>query len=293
MKDEEVIILDFPNCLEREAPESFQVASKAIKEILEVIAGQDYSSLAKRSPGLLGFDWKVYISCSIIRMVRVLNILSKRGVDKGSVLDFGSYFGNFSLMCREAGFCVDAVDSYKGYEGAFSSIEKLLQEKGVGVLDFDNVAYDLTGIRSDRYDVVLCMGVIEHIPHTPRMVLNAINRTLKPGGLLIMDTPNLGYLYNRQKLDRGESIFPPVSSQYFTELPFEGHHREYTVAEIEWMLGQLSHEKISIETFHFSVYSLSELRGKDLENYRIMEKDASCRELVLTVSSKPGEKEKI
>jgi 2-polyprenyl-3-methyl-5-hydroxy-6-metoxy-1,4-benzoquinol methylase len=282
----EIITLDFPACIEREFPEVFPLAWAAIEQVQAAIKEANFSPLERHSPGLKGFDWGIYLRCSVVRMVRVLSVLSQRGVTAGHLLDCGAYFGNFSLMCASEGYQVDALDSYKGYEQALSGVTTLLHNSGIQVIDFDEVGYDLHQIQPQTYDIVLCMGVIEHIPHTPRLLLESLNRVLKPGGLLVIDTPNLAYLYNRQKLARGESIFCPISLQYFTELPFEGHHREYTLAEVEWMLEQIGHTDIYTETFNYSVYGLSILQGHDLDNYKIMRADPESREIIMTVSRK-------
>jgi SAM-dependent methyltransferase len=129
--------------------------------------------------------------------------------------------------------------------------------------------------------------VVEHIPHTPRPLLESIDRLLAPGGVLVMDTPNLAYLYNRLKLSRGESIMAPLRSQYYTELPFEGHHREYTEDEVRWMLEQLGHEDVAITTFNYSIYGLESVSGDDLINLRRMEADPALREIILSRSRKP------
>jgi 2-polyprenyl-3-methyl-5-hydroxy-6-metoxy-1,4-benzoquinol methylase len=282
----EIITLDFPACIEREFPQAFSPAWVAVEQVLAAIKEAKFSPLERHSPGLKGFDWEIYLRCSVVRMVRVLSALSQRGVTAGNLLDCGAYFGNFSLMCASEGYQVDALDSYKGYEQALSGVTNLLYNSGIKVIDFDEVGYDLHQIHSQTYDIVLCMGVIEHIPHTPRLLLESLNRVLKPGGLLVIDTPNLAYLYNRQKLARGESIFCPISLQYFTELPFEGHHREYTLAEVKWMLEQIGHTNIYTETFNYSVYGLSILQGHDLDNYKIMMAEPESREIIMTVSRK-------
>ena len=128
------------------------------------------------------------------------------------------------------------------------------------------------------------MGVIEHIPHTPRPFLLALNETVKRGGWLLLDTPNLAYLYTRLRLERGESIFCPLPAQWGTAIPFEGHHREYTISEITWMLEQLHHDPVEIETFNYSYLALSVLQGADLENHRRMEADPTMREIIFSVS---------
>ncbi|NEP09859.1 MAG: class I SAM-dependent methyltransferase [Symploca sp. SIO2C1] len=282
----ETILLDFPACIERDFPQEFPLAWEACEQILTATKGADFSPLERHSPGLKGFDWESYIRLSVIRMVRVLANLSEQGVSKGRLLDLGAYFGNFSLMCSKAGYQVDALDGYGAYGEALKSVTQLLSTSDVQVLDFDEVGYELQELEPETYDVVLCMGVIEHIPHTPRLLLASLNQVLKPGGLLVLDTPNLAYLYNRQKLARGESIFPPISLQYFTEIPFEGHHREYTRSEIEWLLNTIGHQDIRCSLFNYSIYGLSVLQGTDLDNYKTMLAMPDNRELILTVSRK-------
>src|SRR5213083_1809737 len=83
------------------------------RRILTAIAGSDFTSLARRSPALAGFDWLGYLRCSLARMVHAAAALRRRGVVSGRLLDYGSYFGNFALMFARSGFSVDAVDSYR------------------------------------------------------------------------------------------------------------------------------------------------------------------------------------
>jgi 2-polyprenyl-3-methyl-5-hydroxy-6-metoxy-1,4-benzoquinol methylase len=277
-----VIDLEFPVAIERAYPREFAIAWTVIEEITAALPGVDFAALERRSPALRGYDWANYLRCSVARMVRVLRAL--RPLASGArVLDLGSYFGNFALMCRRAGYAVDAVDSYAAYGTGLAKFRALLEANNVRVLDFSDVGFDLAGL-DGNYDAAVCAGVIEHIPHTPRLLLESLNLKLKPGGLLILDTPNLAYLYNRQRLARGESIFCPLPLQYETELPFEGHHREYTVAEVQWLLDRIGHDVVSIETFNYSIYGAGRLTGLDAANYDEMERDASARELILAVS---------
>jgi 2-polyprenyl-3-methyl-5-hydroxy-6-metoxy-1,4-benzoquinol methylase len=219
-------------------------------------------------------------------MARALDALRQRGQTSGRVLDFGSYFGNFAILCARLGYQVDALDSYAGYGDALQPVAQLLGRHGVRVLDSGESSPSIPEVVKDTYDAILCMGVIEHIPHTPRPLLESINSLLKPNGWLVLDTPNLAYLYRRLQLARGDSTFCPIHLQYFTEIPFEGHHREYTRAEIEWMLRQIGHEDIAVTMFNYTVYGNAILAGEDLENYLAMERDPDCRELILTASRK-------
>ncbi len=281
-----VLRLDFPDCLARDFPAEIPAATRAVSCVLDAVRGRDVSGLADHSPELASFDWTSYLRCSIARMAHIAAALRRRGVSGGRLLDYGSYFGNFSLMFASAGFRVDAIDSYRRYAGAFEPVRDLLRNAGVSLRDFDDDGRDLHGLEAGAYDVVLCLGVIEHVPHTPRLMLQSMTRVLKPGGCLVIDTPNHAYLYHRQRLARGESVMANLETQFRSEPPFEGHHREYTAREIAWMLQQTGQRDISIELFNYSVYALASLAGEDLVNYWATALDPSSRELIMAVSVK-------
>jgi len=278
--------LDFPQCLEADFPDDLPGARAAFESIADAIEGADFSSLSRHSPALRTFDWRSYLRCSIARMVHAAAALRRRGVRAGRLLDYGSYFGNFSLMLARAGFSVDAVDKYRAYGHAFDGPRRVLAESGVRLLDFDDVGYDLAAFDA-RYDVVLCMGVIEHVPSSPRPLLETLNRVLVEGGLLVIDTPNLVHLYNRQKFARGETVLAEIQAQYETELPFEGHHREYTIPELVWLLRRIGHHRISVEAFNYSPYALGTLASRDVYNHWNMVRDPTMREYLMSVSAKP------
>jgi SAM-dependent methyltransferase len=287
-QEAEPVQLKFPSCLQQEYPREFKAAWAATNTILDTIPTSDLIPLARHSPGLRSFDWTTYIRLSSIRMVRVGAALREIGLREGKVLDFGSYFGNFSLFAKKLGFGVDAADRYAAYGQTFEKVLPILRSAGIQIIDLgDGPMRDLGQIPDDSYDAVLCLGVIEHVPHTPKLLLHALNRVLRPGGALILDTPNLSYIYNREKLALGHPIAAPIQDQFDVNPPFEGHHREYTSEEMVWMLQQIGHDDIHVEMFNYSAYFLPELRGADAERFRRMERDPQLRELIMTRSTKP------
>lgn len=281
-----IIKPDLQGMLAREYPNENLAAKLSIEAVVNAVKGVDLDPLARHSPALKGFEWTSYLRLSAIRMTRVQRALRQHGINSGKIADIGSYFGNFSLMLANNGYQVTAVDGYTRYGPALRPVTNLLKSNNVTVLNFDELGDSFEELPSGSFDVVLSMGVIEHIPHTPRLFLEAMNRLLRPGGLLVIDTPNLGYLHTREKLSRGESIFCPLELQYDTAIPFEGHHREYTSKELLWMLNHIGHEVLDLQFFNFSMFALSEICGDNAEKYQAMEKDASLRELMLTVSRK-------
>jgi 2-polyprenyl-3-methyl-5-hydroxy-6-metoxy-1,4-benzoquinol methylase len=278
--------LDFPAVMAREFPDLFPAAWTAVQQTLAAASSADLGLLAKRSPALAGYDWSAYLRCSVVRMVRALAALRRKGVTHGRLLDYGSYFGNFALACRAFGYDVVAADGYVEYGAAFDGVRRALEDAGIQIADFSRDGHELRG--HDHFDAVVALGVIEHVPHTPRPLLESLDRLLTPGGALVLDTPNLGYLYTREKLARGDSIFTPIEQQFYTEVPFEGHHREYLPREVHWMLEAIHHREIEIETFNYSVYALGTVQGADVERLVAMEAAADLREIILSCSLKPA-----
>ncbi|MFN0305918.1 MAG: class I SAM-dependent methyltransferase [Burkholderiales bacterium] len=286
MTPSKIIRPDFPASFISQHPQTAPIALEIAEELWSVARHANLESLARHSPALRGFDWSAYLRMSAIRVVLAYEALVRAGVPNGRILDFGAYFGNFSLFFARMGYQVEALDAYEAHHAAFEAVNDRQKVAGIRVLDFSDFDDDLSALASERYDAVLLMGVIEHIPHSPRRVFQNVNRLLNPQGVLVLDTPNISYEYNRARLSAGESIHCPIKFQYDTEIPFEGHHREYTTAEILWMLERLGHETLEVVHFNYSICALPELTGIDAERYRLMEEDPERRELILTSSRK-------
>jgi 2-polyprenyl-3-methyl-5-hydroxy-6-metoxy-1,4-benzoquinol methylase len=282
------IDLNYPDCLAAAFPSELPLAVGAVDDVLRASASAEVEGLAEHSPGLTQYEWHSYLRCSIVRMCHALSALARLGVHRARVLDYGSYFGNFSLMLQRAGHDVTAADAYAGYGAALEPITALLHRAGVTLLDFDTEGRNLETLPDASFDAILCMGVIEHVPHTPRLLLEALQRLLTPGGVLLTETPNLGYLYNRQRLARGEPIMTPLEAQYYTKIPFEGHHREYTPQEVVWMVQRLGHNVELTALYNYSLYAQERLSGRDALNFERMSSLPAAREVVLVASRRPG-----
>lgn len=287
---EATVPLDFPACLASDFPLELPVARAAVDRVLALPAPSSYRTLEQHSPALDGNDWPNYLRCSIARMVHAAGALRRAGVERGRLLDYGAYFGNFTGMFADLGFEVTAIDAYGEYGPALAAPVSAMKARGLTVLDFDGVGRDLAALGDHTYDVVLAAGVIEHVAHTPRPLLNVLTRVLKVGGHLVLDTPNLGYLYKRQSLAQGNSVWPPIEAQFLSPIPYEGHHREYTPREVAWMLAQTGHDLVSIETYNYSLYGHQNLQGRDAANFWKMIANPELREYMTTVSRRrePG-----
>jgi 2-polyprenyl-3-methyl-5-hydroxy-6-metoxy-1,4-benzoquinol methylase len=96
------------------------------------------------------------------------------------------------------------------------------------------------------FDTVVCSEVIEHLKQDPAHMIAEINRVLKPGGRLILTTPNITSVFALYRLLSG--AHPQVWSVY-TGKDGDRHNREYTPAEIRKLLQWAGFSDVDLKTF--------------------------------------------
>jgi SAM-dependent methyltransferase len=109
-----------------------------------------------------------------------------------SVVDVGCGEGAFSLRMVDSGYGVVGLDMLDAEEhparGEFEYVE-------VDLLDPDVRGAFLERHRG-RFDAVVLLEVIEHV-HDPWQVLEFCRELLRPGGTLVLSTPNITSFFSR------------------------------------------------------------------------------------------------
>jgi SAM-dependent methyltransferase len=83
-----------------------------------------------------------------------------------------------------------------------------------------------------QFDGVIYCEILEHLIRDPIAVLAEIHRVLKPGGWLVVTTPNVARRQNVTRLARGLNMYDPYSGYG----PYGRHNREYTPGELRELL---------------------------------------------------------
>jgi 2-polyprenyl-3-methyl-5-hydroxy-6-metoxy-1,4-benzoquinol methylase len=77
-------------------------------------------------------------------------------------------------------------------------------KKGIETIAFDIASGGRAPLPDGSADVIVCADVIEHVID-PRLLMNEARRLLRPGGALLVSTPNMGYWLSRVRLVMGRA----------------------------------------------------------------------------------------
>ena len=193
--------------------------------------------------------------------------LLSRTVAKGSlVADLGAFPGGLTRVIKKEGWNVIAIDKdpdrgltlqHRFKEGASRtddadepSFTQSMQDIGVETRVADLEASPLP-FANKELDAALLTEVIEHLCVNPLFTLAEINRSLKPGGVLLISTPNLTALRRRIHFLDGnmEAVIEPPYIAFLKKIKIGhvGHVRLYDPNELKMMLTLLGFES----EFHY------------------------------------------
>lgn len=161
------------------------------------------------------------------------------------------------------------------------------------LIDLFNAEQDRFPYPDEHFQLVLCCEVLEHLNEDPMAMMAEINRVTRPGGHLVLTTPNICSARGVAAILTGWQ--PQHFSQYIR--PKQGtvdpkHSREYAPRELPDLLGDAGFETVKLETgpcgsrdlgeFSWVLPSLkkwgypTELRGEGI--YAVGRKTRSVRE---------------
>jgi 2-polyprenyl-3-methyl-5-hydroxy-6-metoxy-1,4-benzoquinol methylase len=182
-----------------------------------------------------------------------------------------------------------------GYEvWGISSAHEPVKQKNIRTC---NIESDRFPFNDNFFDLIVCTEVLEHLPQSPLHALNEMRRVTKPGGKLLITTPNIARSINRAKLLFGKSVTYPLHQ--LLENDGEGsnlyhrHNREYTLNEVTTIV---QHAHFSVDTAEqFVSYTPNRRRvipdplwlkaGKTV-NYILMMMVSGLRDTLLVVARK-------
>jgi 2-polyprenyl-3-methyl-5-hydroxy-6-metoxy-1,4-benzoquinol methylase len=161
----------------------------------------------------------------------------------GHVLDIGAHWLHQSLMWRDAGFRVTALELAATF--ALPAIRALAEREGIALAGYESLESPaaIANVADEQVDVVLFCEILEHITFNPVTFWREVYRVLKPGGTIVLTTPNYyrlrGKAWRWLRFAAGGGAGAGVGEILATPT-FGTHWKEYSRREVVDYFARLS-----------------------------------------------------
>jgi 2-polyprenyl-3-methyl-5-hydroxy-6-metoxy-1,4-benzoquinol methylase len=176
-----------------------------------------------------------------LRIRRIANSLVSHFPERGAkVLDIGAFNGYVSVLLSLLGFRMTASDAHK-----LPEVDLFFSKYDIDFLPMNlNEPKPFVAMPAGSFDAVIMGEILEHVVNAPLSVLQDVYRITKPGGLLVLTTPNPSNLMNAIRVLRDRSTLWGTTDFYKVPKIGDGgvicqadiHYREYRASELHDMV---------------------------------------------------------
>jgi 2-polyprenyl-3-methyl-5-hydroxy-6-metoxy-1,4-benzoquinol methylase len=179
------------------------------------------------------------------------------------VLDIGCHWLHHSMFYAKAGFHVTAADMRWVVE--HDAHKSLAPAHGITLFGYDDLASEgLSGLPDDSIDVVLFCEILEHLTFNPVDFWKHVYRVLRPGGRIVLTTPNY-YCLDGRAFDLGRTLRRMGGGIRVDDLLLVHnsgpHWKEFSVKEVQRYFRILSPDfgvsKVSYRHEHYPISRVS------------------------------------
>jgi len=240
--------------LEKALPASSPAQKTAIEKLL--------SQAREAGPGIPFGEWenylrgflrddeneKSYFQTHLHRYLQTLALLPY-GSPSSHILELGAAFHHVTpaLLTLKHYSTVRANDIWSGPAQQTRCITSSSGDSFDFLVDNFDVQSSPWPYAGASFDAVLCCEMLEHLHTDPMGLIAEINRVLKPGGFLLLTTPNVVCTHALAYAMKGES--PYVYGKFERGgAPTDRHNREYTATEVAQLAEFGGFQIVSLKT---------------------------------------------
>ena len=207
---------------------TFMNASELRRTVESTLLAPDYGSASYVNDYL-----KVHMS-RFAETVGLLQPIMRPGM---RIVDLGSY-GSLVPALRDTLGATDITLTEPFQERKPASEDSFLQNARHGArYPFHVDRFDIEGpfpYADGHFDIVIFTEVLEHLSRDPLQTMSEINRITKPGGYLLLSTPNCASVRSVIRILRGGN--PNIYPVYQRRPSTDRHNREYVPWEVRELL---------------------------------------------------------
>jgi SAM-dependent methyltransferase len=212
------------------------------------VAAEQISTWAPDGPA------RAYVETHLTRLERTL-ALTPPGGPSDRILEMGAYLQITPALRSHLGYgevrgCYFGKLGQTGRRTAVSAEGETFECE----IDHFDAERDCYPYSDGYFTTVLCGELIEHLCQDPMHLMMEVNRILKPGGHLVLTTPNIAALRGIAAILQG---YHPGFFHAYIRPAVEGdavdarHNREYTPREIHQLLENAGFSVVELETGPF------------------------------------------
>ncbi len=179
-----------------------------------------------------------YLEPHLDRFIRTTQLVSQLK-DCNRILELGSMPHLMTLMLQKYLGCTLSLANFSGDYGEVAGEEGEVVVSSTRFSESSTFRYKIFNVERDpfpyadgEFDAVLCCEIIEHLAMDPSHMLREIHRILRPGGYVLITTPNVIQVENMRRLVQGINPYYPYSGYGV----YGRHNREYTPRELDQLL---------------------------------------------------------
>ena len=195
------------------------------------------------------------------RVKAIAELASKAGaIDNGrprTVLEVGCASGYIACLFNELGFRASAIDSNDDPKR-----DEMFARRGIAYTKGNlNDTVPIANFPDGSMDVVVLGEVFEHILNHPAGLLQSVLRILRPGGTVILTTPNPSTLVNSIRL-LGDGYVLWGTESFLRDVKLQGdtvidrgdiHYREYPAWIVMELMKELGYRVESVRYYRAGI----------------------------------------
>lgn len=193
-----------------------------------------------------------YLTHAQKRITLLCNKVEKYRPPPAPVLEVGAAYGLALLSLQAAGYQVTGAD----LQHSLDTYAHALKTADIPLLCWD--LHRSTPFDAPQFDIVIASEVLEHLQVSLKTAVQQLALALKPGGYLLITTPNIYQLPHLLRIIRGENINEPFPDEAVWQndvvIDNRTHPREPTMKELRRALT--SNHLAVVESQYFTPHQM-------------------------------------